>query len=77
MKHYEKLLTKGMFSRTIDRTCRTATAANQVIYDYQKKGLIEKVKRFLCSNQHRNETTCILSLSDRLQSVFRCMYHTS
>lgn len=46
MKHYEYLLAKGCFSREqlID-IVRTPSAANQVIYEYQKKGLIEKVKR--------------------------------
>ncbi len=46
MKHYEKLLTKGCFSREqLTELVGTATAANQVIYEYQKKGLIEKVRR--------------------------------
>ena len=46
MKHYEKLLAKGCFSREqLTELVGTATAANQVIYEYQKKGLIEKVKR--------------------------------
>ena len=46
MKHYEKLLAKGSFSREqLIEIVGTATAANQVIYEYQKKGLIEKVKR--------------------------------
>ena len=43
MKHYEKLLAKGSFSREqLIEIVGTATAANQVIYEYQKKGLIEK-----------------------------------
>ena len=46
MKHYEKLLAKGSFSREqLIEIVGTAPAANQVIYEYQKKGLIEKVKR--------------------------------
>ncbi len=46
MKHYEKMLAKGCFSREqLIELVGTATAANQVIYEYQKKGLIEKVKR--------------------------------
>lgn len=46
MKHYEKLLAKGCFSREeLTGLVGTAAAANQVIYEYQKKGLIEKVKR--------------------------------
>ena len=46
MKYYEKLLAKGCFSREqLTELVGTATAANQVIYEYQKKGLIEKVKR--------------------------------
>ena len=45
MKHYEKLLAKGSFSREqLIEIVGTATAANQVIYEYQKKGLIEKVR---------------------------------
>ena len=46
MKHYEKLLAQGCFSREqLIELVGTATVANQVIYEYQKKGLIEKVKR--------------------------------
>ena len=46
MKHYENLLTKGCFSREqLTEIVGTSSAANQLIYDYQKKGLIEKVKR--------------------------------
>lgn len=46
MKHYEKLLTRGYFSREqLTELVGTANVANQVIYEYQKKGLIEKVKR--------------------------------
>lgn len=46
MKHYEKLLEKGCFSREqLIEIVGTATTANQVIYEYQRKGLIEKVKR--------------------------------
>ena len=38
MKHYEKLLAKGSFSREqLIEIVGTATAANQVIYEYQKK----------------------------------------
>lgn len=46
MKHYESLLAKGCFTREqlID-IVGTSSAANQVIYEYQKRGLIEKVKR--------------------------------
>lgn len=46
MKHYENLLTKGCFSREqLTEIVGTSSAANQLIYDYQRKGLIEKVKR--------------------------------
>lgn len=46
MKHYENLLAKGCFSRRqLIEIVGTPSAANQVIYEYQKKGLIEKVKR--------------------------------
>lgn len=46
MKHYENLLAKGCFSREqLTEIVGTSSAANQLIYDYQKKGLIEKVKR--------------------------------
>lgn len=46
MKHYEKLLKKGCFSRKelID-IVGTPAAAKMVIYEYQKKGYIERVKR--------------------------------
>lgn len=46
MKHYENLLVKGCFSREqLIEIIGTPSTANQVIYEYQKKGLIEKVKR--------------------------------
>ena len=46
MKYYEKMLAKGCFSREeLTELVGTSTVANQVIYEYQKKGLIEKVKR--------------------------------
>ena len=46
MKHYENLLAMGCFSRDylIERL-GSSSVANRVIYEYQKKGLIEKVKR--------------------------------
>ena len=46
MKHYEKLLEKGCFSREeLIMLVGTPAAAKAVIYEYQKKGLIERVKR--------------------------------
>lgn len=46
MKHYEKLLEKGCFTREqLTELVGTPGAANMIIYDYQKKGYIEKVKR--------------------------------
>lgn len=46
MKHYENLLAMGCFSREqLIELVGTPSAANKVIYEYQKKGLIEKVKR--------------------------------
>ena len=46
MKHYENLLEKGYFTREqLIKIVGTAGAANSIIYDYQTKGLIEKVKR--------------------------------
>lgn len=46
MKHYANLLAKGCFSRKqLIELVGTPSAANQVIYEYQKKGLIEKLKR--------------------------------
>lgn len=46
MKHYEKLLKKGCFSREeLVSLVGTPAAAKAVIYEYQKKGLIERVKR--------------------------------
>ena len=46
MKHYENLLEKGYFTREqLIEIAGTAGAANSIIYDYQTKGLIEKVKR--------------------------------
>lgn len=46
MKHYENLLAMGCFSRgQLIELVGTSNAANRIIYEYQKKGLIEKVKR--------------------------------
>lgn len=46
MKHYEKLLEKGCFSREeLIEIVGTPDAAKMVIYEYQKKGYIERVKR--------------------------------
>lgn len=46
MKHYENLLVRGCFSRNqLIELIGTSSAANRVIYEYQKKGLIEKVRR--------------------------------
>ena len=46
MKYYETLLEKGCFSRKeLIEIVGTAGAANSVIYEYQTKGLVEKVKR--------------------------------
>lgn len=46
MKHYENLLAMGCFSREqLIEYVGTPSAANKVIYEYQKKGLIEKAKR--------------------------------
>ncbi len=46
MKHYEKLLVIGCFTREqLVELVGTPGAANMIIYEYQKKGLIEKVKR--------------------------------
>lgn len=46
MKRYESLLELGCFSREkLTEFVGTPGAANMIIYEYQKKGLIEKVKR--------------------------------
>lgn len=46
MKHYEKMLTMGCFSREqLTEAVGSPSIANQVIHEYQIKGLIEKVKR--------------------------------
>jgi predicted transcriptional regulator of viral defense system len=46
MKHYEKLLEKGCFNRKqLIEAVGTPAAAKNVIYEYQKKGYIERVKR--------------------------------
>ncbi len=46
MKHYEKLLAMGCFTREqLVKLVGTPGVANMIIYEYQKKGLIEKVKR--------------------------------
>ena len=46
MKHYESLLDMGCFSRDqLVEAAGSPGTANMIIYEYQKKGLIEKVKR--------------------------------
>ena len=46
MKHYEDLVAHGCFSRDeLIALVKKPSTANNIIYDYQKKGLIEKVKR--------------------------------
>ena len=46
MKYYENLLEKGCFTREeLIEIVGTPSVANQLIYEYQKRGLIEKVKR--------------------------------
>lgn len=48
MKHYENLLEVGCFTRKqAVEVAGSVAAANMLIYDYQKRGLIEKVKRDL------------------------------
>lgn len=46
MKHYEKLLGMGCFSREeLVKAVGTPASAKTVIHEYQKKGYIERVKR--------------------------------
>jgi predicted transcriptional regulator of viral defense system len=46
MKHYESMLDMGCFSREqLTELVGTSGAANMIIYEYQKRGLIEKIKR--------------------------------
>lgn len=46
MKHYEKLLELGCFTREqLVSLVESPAAANMLIYEYQKKGLIEKIKK--------------------------------
>lgn len=46
MKHYEELLKTGCFSREkLIKILGSPAAANSLIYEYQVKGLIEKVRR--------------------------------
>lgn len=46
MKYYGNLLEKGCFSREqLIEIVGTPSVANRIIYEYQAKGLIEKVKR--------------------------------
>lgn len=46
MKHYEKLLEKRCFNREeLTELVGTPSAAKMVIYEYQKRGYIERVKR--------------------------------
>jgi predicted transcriptional regulator of viral defense system len=46
MKHYESLIDMGCFSREqLTELVGSSGAANMIIYEYQKKGLIEKIKR--------------------------------
>lgn len=46
MKHYESLLEQGCFSREqLTKLVGKASVANNIIFEYQKKGLIEQVRR--------------------------------
>lgn len=46
MKYYENLLEKGCFTREeLIEIVGTSSTANLLIYEYQKKGLIERIKR--------------------------------
>ncbi len=46
LKYYEKLVELGCFSREeLVKLVEKPSIANNIIYEYQKKGLIEKVKR--------------------------------
>ncbi len=46
MKYYEQMLGMGCFTREqLAGVAGTLSAANMAIYEYQKKGLIEKVRR--------------------------------
>jgi len=46
MKYYESLIEKGSFTREqLTKLVGKETIANNIIYEYQKKGLIEQVKR--------------------------------
>ncbi len=46
MKHYKKTVEAGCFTREqLVKCVGSPGAANMLIYDYQKKGLIEKVKK--------------------------------
>lgn len=48
MKHYEKMLELGCFSKSnVIELTGSEAAAKSLLYDYQKKGYIEKVKRNL------------------------------
>lgn len=45
MKHYEKMLELGCFSiRDVEKLTGSRAAATSILYDYQKKGYIERVK---------------------------------
>lgn len=45
LKHYEKMLELGCFSiRDIEKLTGSRAAAMSILYDYQKKGFIERVK---------------------------------
>ena len=65
MKHYEKLLEKGCFSRKqLVDIVGTATAANQVIYEYQKKGLVMGVRYFMSAMLQRTSAFMILNMTE-------------
>ena len=48
MKYYEKMLELGCFNKSkVMELTGSEAAAKSLLYDYQKKGYIEKIKRDL------------------------------
>lgn len=75
MKYYEELLDLQTFTRTdLVKLTGSEAAAMSLIYDYQKKGYIERVKRDYCKSIQKED---MLSDQDviktKLKNICRLM----
>ena len=64
MKYYEKMLELGCFNKSkVMELTGSEAAAKSLLYDYQKKGYIEKIKRDLYA---------VISLETKQPVLSRC-----